>query len=86
MNRVSDAVSSMHNQDGGIVLDSRQGQIFKLNCVGSRILELLKSGGPESSIASLISEEFGVERGIVERDLQEFMDELSRRGILREPR
>jgi hypothetical protein len=86
MNRVSDAVSSMHNQDGGIVLDSRRGQIFRLNCVGSRILELLKSGSPESSIASLISEEFGVERGIVERDLQEFMDELSRRGILREPR
>jgi hypothetical protein len=47
MYRVSDSVRSTHGQDGAIVLDIRQGQMFNLNFVGSRILELLKEGsGP----------------------------------------
>ena len=41
-------VRSTHGQDGAIVLDVRQGQMFNLNFVGSRILELLKAGSTES--------------------------------------
>src|ERR1035437_2435244 len=54
MYRVSDTVRSIHNQDGAIVLDVRQGQMFNLNLVGSRILELLKRGSTESEIVDEI--------------------------------
>ena len=45
MFRLSEQVRSTHNQDGAVVLDILHGQMFRLNLVGSRMLELLK-GGP----------------------------------------
>ena len=54
MYRVSETVRSSHNPDGAIVLDVQQGQMFNLNFVGSRILELLKSGSTESEIVDEI--------------------------------
>ena len=43
MYTVSEAIRSTHGEDGAIVLDIRQGQMFNLNFVGSRILELLET-------------------------------------------
>jgi hypothetical protein len=47
-------VRSTHSQDGAIVLDIRQGQMFNLNFVGSRILELLKNGTAQPDIVDEI--------------------------------
>ena len=66
MYKLSDTVRSTHNQDGAVVLDIRQGQMFNVNFVGSRILELLKSGSTESAIVDQISHEFGVSRDLAE--------------------
>ena len=84
MYRVSDTVRSTHNQDGAIVLDVRQGQMFNLNFVGSRILELLKSGSPESVIVDEISREFGVRRHIAEKDVHEFLQNLKKCQLVEE--
>ncbi len=73
MYRVSNTVRSTHNQDGAILLDIRQGQMFRVNLVGSRILELLKNGTIESTITAEISREFGVGQELAENDLQEFL-------------
>ena len=54
MHRVSDTVRSTHGQDGAIVLDIRHGQMFNLNFVGSRILELLKDGSAQPQIVDEI--------------------------------
>ena len=72
MYRVSNTVRSTHNQDGAIVLDVRQGQIFNLNFVGSRILELLKSGYTESGIVDEIRREFVVSRDLAENTCTNF--------------
>ncbi len=77
MYRVPESIRSTHGQDGAVVLDIRQGQMFNLNLVGSRILELLKSGTSESAIADEIVREFGVSRRLAESDLQTFLDALS---------
>jgi Coenzyme PQQ synthesis protein D (PqqD) len=82
MYRVSDAVRSTHSQDGAIVLDVRQGQMFNLNFVGSRILELLKSGCTESGIVDEIVREFGVNREIAESDVQEFIQALRQHRLV----
>jgi hypothetical protein len=84
MYRVSATVRSTHNQDGAIVLDVRQGQMFNLNFVGSRILELLKSGSTESAIVDQISREFGVRRDLAENDVREFLQNLKKCHLLEE--
>jgi hypothetical protein len=84
MYRVSDTVRSTHNQDGAIVLDVRQGQMFNLNFVGSRILELLKNGSTESAIVDEISREFGVSRDLAENDVREFLQNLKKRHLVEE--
>ena len=76
MYRISDTVRSTHNQDGAIVLDIRQGQMFTINFVGSRILELLKNGSSESVIVDEISRGFSVSRELAENDVREFLQTL----------
>jgi hypothetical protein len=82
MYRVAESVRSKHNQDGASVLDVRQGDMFTLNIVGSRVLELLKAGAPESAIADDISRQFDVSRKTAERDVQEFIGTLKKHRIL----
>lgn len=73
MYRIAEGVRSTHGQDGAIVLDIRQGQMFNLNLVGSRILELLEAGSTQSDIVDEIVRQFGVGRHIAEHDVQEFL-------------
>lgn len=82
MYKVSDTVRSTHTQDGAVALDIRQGQIFNLNPTGSRILELIKSGSREAAIVEEISRQFGIDRTIVERDVQEFVATLQEHQLL----
>ena len=84
MYRLSDTMRSTHNQDGAIVLDVRQGQMFNINFVGSRILELLNTGSTESSIVDEISREFGVSRDLVENDVRQFLQNLKRCQLVEE--
>lgn len=84
MYRISDTVRSTHNQDGAIVLDIHQGQMFNLNLVGSRILELLKSGSAESAIVDQVSREFGVSRKLAENDVREFLQSLKKCHLVEE--
>jgi hypothetical protein len=80
--RLSEQIRSTHDQDGAVLLDIRQGQMFRLNRVGSRILELLKLGYPESRITDEISREFGAARGTVEIDLREFLSQLAKHCLV----
>lgn len=84
MYKLSDTVRSTHSQDGAIVLDVRQGQMFNINFVGSRILELLKSGSTQSGIVDEISREFGVSRDVAENDVREFLQTLKKCHLVEE--
>ena len=84
MYRVSDGVRSTHGQDGAIVLDIHQGQMFNLNPVGSRILELLESGSAEADIVETISREFSENRETVEKDVREFIGSLREHKLVTE--
>jgi len=82
MYRVSEGVRSTHGQDGAIVLDVQQGQMFNLNRVGSRILELLESGSEEPGIVNVISHEFNTGREVVENDVREFIEALRKHKLV----
>jgi len=82
MYRVAEGVRSTHGQDGAIVLDIRQGQMFNLNLVGSRILELLETGATRSAIVDEISQKFEVSRDTAEGDFEEFIESLKQHHLL----
>lgn len=82
MHKVSDSIRSTHGQDGAIVLDIRQGQMFNLNLVGSRILELVECGSSEEQIADAISREFSADIETVRTDVAEFLGELKANKLL----
>lgn len=84
MYRVSNTVRSTHNQDGAIVLDVQQGQMFNVNFVGSRILELLKNGFNESAIVDEVSREFDISRDLAENDVREFLEALKKCHLVEE--
>ncbi|HEV2396202.1 MAG TPA: PqqD family protein [Candidatus Sulfotelmatobacter sp.] len=83
MFKVYDSVRSTHGQDGAIVLDVRQGQMFNLNVVGSRILELLESGSSEGEIANVVSREFNADIEMVRNDVKEFLETIETHNLLK---
>jgi Coenzyme PQQ synthesis protein D (PqqD) len=85
MYKVSEGIRSTHGQDGAIVLDILQGQMFNLNLVGSRILELLETGATESAIVDEISQKFEVSRDVAESDVREFIESLKQHHLLEAP-
>jgi len=84
MHRISDSIRSTHGQDGAIVLDIRQGQMFNLNVVGSRILKLLESGATEPAVVDEIRQKFEVSRDVAANDVREFIESLRRHHLLQD--
>ena len=84
MHKVSDAVRSTHDRDGGTILDISRDQIFNLNFAGSTILEFLKSGASEPEIVDRVSGEFNISRDIAEADVHEFIQILKQLRLVEE--
>lgn len=82
MFKVAESIRSTHGQDGAVVLDVKQGQIFNLNAVGSRILELLEHGAAEPEIVNVISREFTTNKDVVASDVRDFINSLREHELL----
>jgi hypothetical protein len=83
---VSTGVRNTRNEDGGIILDIAQGQMFRLNPVGALILDLLKSGYAEIEIVKEVSSRYGVGEEIATVDVADFLKSLEEnRLICKEP-
>jgi hypothetical protein len=82
--KLSHEVRSTHNQDGAVVLDLRAGRMFRLNLVGSRILELLRAGKSQQEIVETIAVEFATEQATVAADVTEFLQHLERHRLLQD--
>jgi hypothetical protein len=68
--------------DGGILLDIHHGQMFCLNIVGAKILELMQRGHDETRIAEEISRDYGASREVVRANVREFIENLHKHHIL----
>ena len=86
MFRISDSIRRTETQDGGILLDVHHGQMFSLNIVGAKILELMQRGYDESRIAEEISRDYGASREVVRADVTEFIEALHKNHILQPAR
>lgn len=83
MFRVSDTIRHTATADGGILLDIHHGQMFCLNVVGAKILEMMQKGYDQSYIADEISRIYGVAIETVRADVAEFIENLHQHHILR---
>lgn len=82
MLNASDTVRSTQTEDGRIVLDILHGQMFSLNIVGSRILELIEQGLDEPRIVDEISRAYGVNIEVVRPDVHDFIHALQKHQIV----
>src|SRR6266436_7233744 len=80
--KIAEGVRSTHSRDGGVVLDIHHGQMFTLNLVGSKILEMLERGCPEAQMVEEISRKFRIRHDIGERDVREFLECLEKHRLL----
>lgn len=80
--RVSGHVRKTHSQDGGVVLDVQHGRMFRLNFVGSRIVELIEQDVTPQQIAAEIAREFGISADVAERDTREFLNMLAKHQLI----
>jgi hypothetical protein len=86
MFKVSDTIRRTQTLDGGILLDVHHGQMFCLNIVGAKILELMQRGYDESRIADEISRSYGVSMEVVRVDVHDFIEHLQKHHILQPAR
>jgi len=86
MFRISDTIRRTQTVDGGILLDIHHGQMFCLNVVGAKILELMQQGYDESRIADEISRSYGASREVVRADVLDFIETLHKHHILQPSR
>jgi hypothetical protein len=82
MLNTSDTIRSTQTDTGRILLDVNQGQMFSVNVVGSKILELLEQGWAEALIADEISQAYAINIDVVRADVHEFIDALHKHRIL----
>lgn len=82
MLKISNTIRRTETVDGGILLDIHHGQMFCLNVVGAKILELMQRGYDESRIADEISRSYGVSREVVRADVRDFIETLQKHHIL----
>ena len=78
----SDSVRTTQTEDGRIVLDIRRGQMFSLNVVGSKILELIEEGWDESRIVNEISRAYAMNIEVVRPDVCDFIEALRKHQIV----
>jgi hypothetical protein len=81
---ISTSVRVTKSHDGGILLDVEQGEIFNLNPVGTRIVELLQEGHDEFSLARTLSREFSVSAEVVSRDVDDFLFRLRQQRLIKD--
>ena len=86
MFQISSTIRRTRTADGGILLDIHHGQMFCLNLVGAKILELMQRGYDESRIADEISLDYGANKEVVRADVIEFIETLRKHHILQPSR
>lgn len=82
MLNTSNTIRSKRTQDGRIVLDICRGQMFCLNVVGSKILEMIEHGWDELRIAEEISRAYATNIAVVRPDVHDFIEALRNHQIV----
>ena len=77
-----DRLRSVDSPDGGVVLDIENGNMFRLNPIGMRILSRLTQGTPAADIVEEISRDYSVDPQIAREDFENFLASLQGCGLI----
>lgn len=82
----NESARSVLDHDGGVILNLRTGRIFRLNQVGSLVWAFLVQADNMVSVDQIVDAVHGefvnISRERVERDVRQFMDQLSFLGLI----
>jgi hypothetical protein len=83
MRAISNTIRSTQTPDGAILLDIERGQMFCVNGIGSKILELLGAGCDERQIVDQVSAAYSADIDQVRADVNDFLETLTVHHILK---
>lgn len=81
--QISETVRTAANQDGAVLMDISQGQMFSINPIGSRIWQELHDGRSPEEIAEAIVTDFGISQEQALNDVNEFVQQLDGQELIR---
>lgn len=67
--------------DNGFVFNPASGESFTTNQVGLEMLNLLRKGTEKEAILATLTEKYDADAGVVERDLNDFLEMLKQYHI-----
>ena len=85
MTPLASSIRRVSDTDGSILLDLCRGTMFRLNPLGSQILDRLERGESLPHIAEQISAMFGIALDVAQSDVEEFLGSLELHGVLGPP-
>jgi hypothetical protein len=80
---ISETVRVATNQDGAVLMDISQGQMFSINPAGSRIWQQLNEGHSPEDIAAGFVADFCISREQALKDVNEFVQQLQAQRLIR---
>ncbi len=76
--------SNLAISDNGFLFMSSTGETFTVNEIGKNILNEMKSGKDIETIRKMILDEYEVNDQILEKDLNDFLNQLSTYNLIEE--
>jgi hypothetical protein len=73
---------SIVNADGGVILNTRSGNVTTLNPTAAEVWQALQRGDDFDTVVTLLVSETGASRDIVLKDVHELLDSLKEHGLI----
>jgi hypothetical protein len=84
--RPAERVSAGFQDPAFVLFHQSTGVVFMSNHVGARIWEGVARGEPVAALTAALSDDYGLDAATIGRDVERFIDELLRTGLLCEER
>jgi hypothetical protein len=84
--RPAERVSAGFQDPAFVLFHQSTGVVFMSNHVGARIWERVTRGESVAAVAAALSDDYGLDAATIGRDVERFIDELLRTGLLCEER
>ncbi len=80
---IRNEVRSMDDDAGMVLLDLKAGKYFSLNKVGALIWQQVEQGRPRGQILDAVRKSFDTSETQAQVDVEAFISDLKRKGLLR---
>jgi hypothetical protein len=80
---MSDAVVSCNVEDDAVILNLEDGEYHELNAVGADIWNKIQTPTTVDAIVAAMLEEYETDEETVRRDLDELLEEMRSKGLVR---